>query len=121
MKVSPDVARLNPGLVAEVEHTAPPSKYHNTKTESHGMLFDSGKEAAGVAGLILMEEQKQIFGLRLQVRFPLPGGIVYVADAVYLDEKLQPPIVAFKGFRNQTYIMKSKLFKEKYDRGIEER
>jgi hypothetical protein len=116
---SPDVMKLNPQLAGQPS-AVPASKYHNAKTEANGMKFDSGHEAGGVANLILLEEQKIIFALRLQVRFPLAGGIVYVADAVYLDEKLQSHVVDFKGFKTKEYLMKKKLFKEKYGKDIEE-
>ena len=115
---SEDVLKLNPELKQMA--TVPASKYKNVKTEAKGMHFDSGKEAAGVAELIMLEEQKQIFALRLQVRFPIFEKISYVADAVYLDDKLKPHIVDFKGFRTKEYRMKRKLFKEKYGRDIEE-
>ena len=117
---SADVLKLNPGLKA-VPIPATPSKYKNARTESRGMTFQSGREAAAVSGLILAEEAKQIFSLRLQVRFPLAGGTVYVADAVYLDEKLVPHIVDAKGFRDKVYRLKCRLFKAKYGVEIEER
>ena len=116
---SEDVLKLNPELRDKVS-TVPASKYHNAKAEAHGMRFQSGKEAAGVAGLILLEEQKNIFALRLQVRFPLAGGIIYVADAVYLDEKLESHVVDFKGYATEEYKLKRKLFRERYGKEIEE-
>ena len=119
MTYSADVLKLNPQLVGEVQ-AVPASKYRNTRTESNGMKFQSGKEAAGVATLILLEEQKQIFALRLQVRFPLAGGIIYTADAVYLDDKLEVHVVDFKGFATKEYRLKKKLFRAKYGKEIEE-
>ena len=109
---SEDVLKLNPEL-AKVK-TVPASKYKNVRTEASGMSFQSGREAAGVSNLILMEQAKQIFALRLQVRFPLQGNTSYIADAVYLDDKLAVHVVDFKGFRTKEYILKRKLFKEKY-------
>ena len=119
MTYSEDVKKLNPELGQQVA-TVPASKYGNAQTEAHGMSFQSGKEAAGVSQLILLEKQKMIFALRLQVRFPLAGGIIYVADAVYLDEKLEPHILDFKGYSTKEYLLKKKLFKEKYGKEIEE-
>lgn len=84
------------------------------------MTFQSGHEAAGVANLILLEQQHEIFALRLQVRFPLLNKIVYVADAVYLDEDLSAHIVDFKGFSTKEYKLKKKLFWEVYGKEIEE-
>jgi len=116
---SEDVLKLNPELRGQVV-TTPASKYHNAKAEAHGMSFQSGKEASGVSNLIMLEEQKIIFALRLQVRFPIAGNITYIADAVYLDENLQPHVVDYKGFATKEYKLKRKLFREKYGREIEE-
>uniref|UniRef100_A0A6M3LAR9 DUF1064 domain-containing protein n=1 Tax=viral metagenome TaxID=1070528 RepID=A0A6M3LAR9_9ZZZZ len=112
------VLKLNPGL-AQMK-TVPASKYHNARTEASGMTFQSGREAVGVSKLILLEQAKQIFALRLQVRFPLQGNTSYIADAVYLDDKLAVHVVDFKGFKTPEYKLKKKLFKEKYGIDIEE-
>jgi hypothetical protein len=119
---SEDFLKLNPDLRGEVA-TKLASKYHNARTEAAGMQFASGKEAGGVANLIMLEEQKLIFALRLQVRFPLAGGIVYVADAVFcqlVDGILSTRVVDFKGFPTKEYKLKRKLFREKYCQDIEE-
>ena len=116
---SDDVLALNPELKPDVAGVTP-SKYHNARTESRGMTFASGHEAVVISQLILLEERKLIFALRLQVRFPLSGSTVYVADAVYLDEKLEPHIVDAKGVSTKEYKLKRRLFKERYNRDIEE-
>jgi hypothetical protein len=113
---SEDVLRLNPELR---QAAIPASKYHNARTEAKGLSFQSGHEASEVSNLILLDERHQIFALRLQVRFPL-GNETYVADAVYLDDKLEAHIVDVKGFRTRDYLRKRKLFKAKYGREIEE-
>jgi hypothetical protein len=120
-QMSEDVLRLNPGLaLAGALVSATPSKYGNAKAEAHGMTFASGHEAAVISGLILMEQQHKIFGLRLQVRFPLQGGVVYVCDACYLDEHLVGHVIDAKGFRTREYRNKAKQFKAQYGRTIEE-
>jgi hypothetical protein len=119
---SPDVIKLNPQLSGQTVAVSP-SKYHNARTEAAGMQFASGKEAGGVANLIMLEEQKLIFALRLQVRFPLAGGIVYVADAVFcqlVDGILSTRVVDFKGFKTKEYKLKRRLFKERYGMDIAE-
>lgn len=115
---SPDVLKLNPEL-ADIK-TESASKYRNARTEASGMRFQSGREAAGVSKLILLEQAKQIFSLRLQVKFPVASGVSYIADAVYLDSKLQVRIVDFKGFKTKEYRIKKKLFEERYGIAIEE-
>ena len=117
---SEDVLRLNPELRGQVA-AVPASKYHNARTEACGLKFDSGKEAAGVADLITLEQQKAgVYGLRLQVAFPLPGGLTYRADATYIDDQLVARVIDFKGFKTKEYIFKRKLFLEKYGKEIEE-
>ncbi|KKL55629.1 hypothetical protein LCGC14_2253510 [marine sediment metagenome] len=118
MIYSDDVRRLNPGLAKEVQ-TKPASKYHNARAEAKGLRFQSGHEAVEIGKLIIAEEHKKIFALRLQVKFPLQGKNAYIADAVYLDEDLELHIVDVKGFETPEFKIKAKLFKEKYGRGIE--
>ena len=128
-RVSADILRLNPSLSLN-KQTVPnelsgntgilkASKYKNVKTEVKGMTFQSKHEAAGVTTLIFAEEHHLIFGLRLQVRFPLAKGITYVADAVYLDDKIEPHVVDFKGYATPVFKLKQKLFEQKYGHKIE--
>ncbi len=117
MTYSKDIRDLNPELAAMP--AVPASKYKNAKTEVRGMSFQSGHEATGVVALIVLEEQHLIFALRLQVRFPLPGHTVYIADACYLDKQLRPHVVDFKGVKTQAYKIKKRLFREKYHKEIE--
>jgi len=117
--------------LGHVEKTVPASKYMNVKAQAHGMRFDSGHEAEGVSALILAEEQHKVFGLRLQVRFPLPGGIVYVPDAVYSilkDGLLMVVVEDFKAWDKKLgqyrytgeYKIKKKLFESIYGIKIRE-
>ncbi len=125
---SEEILERNPELKELLAALKPASKYRNVKAEAAGMTFASGHEAAEVSKLILLEEQKRIFALRLQVRFPLSKKITYVADAVYLDDKLAVHVVDCKAFdkktgkylRTKEYALKCKLFKAKYGRDIEE-
>ena len=119
-QMSSDVAALNPGLQTSVGKGMTPSKYRNARTEAAGMIFASGHEAMVVSGLIMAEKAKELFALRLQVRFPLAGDTTYVADAVYLDDKLQVHVADAKGFPSKEYKLKKKLFRERYGKDIEE-
>ncbi len=119
MTYSKDVWELNKDQLVGLT-SQPARKYHNTKPEAAGLTFQRGREAVGVGGLILAEKHSQIFGLRLQVPFVLPGGNKYVADAVYLelqDGKLVPVVADFKGIRTPAYLVKKRAFKAHY--GIE--
>jgi len=115
---SEEVRKLNPGLEAELE-TVPASKYHNARAESRGMRFQSGHEAVEIGKLIILDEKHLIFGLRLQIKFPLQGGNSWTADAVYLDDKLEVHIVDAKGYETPEFKIKSNLFREKYGKEIE--
>ena len=131
--MSDDVYKLYVAKYGEPKAPISASKYKNARTEANGMTFQSGKEAAGVAELILLEEQHQIFALRLQVRFPLPGKTTYVADAVYLETVLDDPysvkkpeakklvvkVVDFKGYATPEFKLKAKLFRATYGQEIE--
>jgi len=118
MTYSDEVLRLNPEL-AKIMETVPASKYHNARAEVRGMRFQSGREAVEVGKLVLAEEHKKIFALRLQVKFPLQGKNSYTADAVYLDESLEIHVVDVKGMLTKEFKIKAKLFKEKYGKEIE--
>ncbi len=120
LPLTPALLARNPDLAGLVKAQKPASKYKNARAEAKGLTFQSGREAAGVAGLILLEEQHLIFGLRLQVRFPLQARIAYIADAVYLDKVLRVHVVDYKGFATPEFKLKKKLFEEKYGMTIEE-
>ncbi|MDD5510636.1 MAG: DUF1064 domain-containing protein [Dehalococcoidales bacterium] len=114
--LSQDTVDRNPQL-KDIVPAVPASKYHNVKTEAKGMVFQSGHEAAGVAGLIMAEQHKKIFGLRLQVRFPLPGGNMYVADAVYCElvsGKMELVVMDFKGAETPVFKVKRRAFEHHY-------
>ncbi len=115
---SEDVLKLNPELTASLQ-TTPASKYHNARAEMRGMRFQSGREAVEVGKLIIAEEQKKIFALRLQVKFPLQGGNSYIADAVYVDDQLEVHVVDVKGMLTKEFKIKAKLFRELYGREVE--
>ncbi len=121
MNYSKEVFELNKEVLAELGEPERPAKYHNVKTDSFGLRFDSGHEAVEIGNLLLAEKHKTgVFGLRLQVRFPLPGKSDYVADATYLqavDGFLIPVVVDAKGVRTPLYKLKKKLFKQTY--GVE--
>jgi hypothetical protein len=120
LQISDDIRRMNPELDAPVKR---PRKYHNVRTQANGMTFDSGREAVRMSELMLLEEHQQIFGLRFQVPFELPGGVRYVADAVYIefvDGKLTAVVEDCKGARTKEYKIKKKLFREKFGAEIRE-
>lgn len=100
-------------------------KYHSKKARcSAGHLHDSKKEAARCNELIMLEKSGEIKSLRQQVRFelippakytgmPNERGCIYIADFVYFKNDIMF-VEDTKGFKTPEYIIKRKLFKQKY-------
>ena len=100
------------------------SKYGNKKTVVGKVVFDSQKEANRACELAMLEKSGIIKNLKRQVRFevvPKTDGeraVFYVADFTYQDvasgklicEDVKSSITK----KNQTYIIKRKLFKYLY-------
>ena len=102
-----------------------PNKYFNDKIVFDGITFDSKKESKRYYELKLLEKANEIKNLELQVEYELQPSfkkngvcyrsIVYVADFVYYDNKLNRTIVEdVKGYKTETYRLKKKLFEYKY-------
>jgi len=112
-------------------------KYNNKKVEVDGIVFDSIKESRRYAELKLLQRANKITDIQLQVTFELlpslfepdiigkRGGIrkgkaienavKYIADFVYYDvDKGKRIVEDSKGFRTKEYVIKRKLFKQKY-------
>ena len=117
------------------------NKYHNEKTDSLGIRFDSRKEARRYEALLLRLKDGEIRNLKLQRDFTLqeayttPEGervraIRYRADFSY--EELYPDTqqpagwravvedVKSRATRTREYIIKRKLMLEKYNIEIQE-
>ena len=117
------------------------TKYHNEKTDSLGIRFDSKKEARRYESFLLRLHAGEIRGLKLQKDFTLqeayttPEGervraIRYRADFCY--DELYPDAsqpagwrtvvedVKSRATRTREYIIKRKLMLEKYNIEIRE-
>ena len=96
------------------------SKYRNTKTTVAGVTFDSKREAARHAELLLLQRAGHITDLRLQVPFELVKGVKfagaararpalrYVADFVYTERDKQV-IEDVKGVETTEFKIKRHL------------
>lgn len=106
------------------------TKYNSRKTECcHGHIHDSQKEARRCDELHLLLRAKRISNLEIQRKFvlipytkyqgmPNERECAYVADFCYMENgKLV--VEDTKGYRTKDYIIKRKLFKEKYCRNSE--
>ncbi len=102
------------------------TKYHNKKTQG----FDSKKEARRWEVLKQMESAGEIECLRKQVRYELiptqringkcvERACTYIADFVYKENGTWV-VEDCKGFRTDAYIIKRKLFLQKYGIRIKE-
>ena len=111
------------------------NKYHNTKTEVDGIVFDSKKEAKYYLYLKQLEKEGKITDLQRQVQYELvpavwrdeivhlktkdktvrrlvQRAINYVADFVYTDTATgATQVIDAKGFRLETYKLKKKMMR----------
>lgn len=100
-------------------------KYHSKKAKcAAGHIHDSKKEATRCNELTLLQKEGQISDLEQQVRFelipsmkytdmPNERACVYIADFVYFKDNVMF-VEDTKGFKTPEYIIKRKLFKQKY-------
>lgn len=118
------------------------SKYHNSRTEVDGIMFDSKKEARYYLYLKQLEKDGRIANLRRQVPYELVPAvwkdevvhlktkdkivrrqvqrpITYVADFVYTDvTDGSIKVVDVKGLRLKDYILKKKMMLAFHDISI---
>lgn len=103
------------------------NKYRNRRTEVNGEVFDSKREAAHWADLLLLHRAGEIRNLRRQVRIPLEvNGIkvcVFICDFVY-DERngtgWHEILDDSKGIRTPVYLLKKRLVRAILGREIRE-
>lgn len=90
-------------------------KYGNQRVEIDGIKFDSKHEANIYQGLMLRVRAGELKTVCRQVKFDLPGGIVYVADFLAIR-----PDLSIEGVydakseatkKNRVYINKKKQMK----------
>lgn len=110
----------------------PKNKYHNIKTTIDNITFDSKLEAKRYKELKLLENKGVIRDLIIKPSYELIPSFkknnktfrktCYIADFSYYDNELGKVVVEdTKGFSNDVYKLKKKLFEYKYtDLTIEE-
>lgn len=100
-------------------------KYKNEEKIVDGIKFDSKLEARRYIQLKLLLRAGEITDLRTQAEYELQPSykkngktiraIKYVADFVYYDVRERKTIIEdTKGFRNDVYKLKKKIFEYKY-------
>lgn len=95
------------------------AKYHNTKTEIDGIVFDSRMEARRYVQLKEMLEAGEIYDLRLQPEYELIPAYtrngkrirktVYRADFSYIKDG-EVVVEDVKGVETEAFKLKRKLF-----------
>ena len=101
------------------------SKYGNEKIVADGQEFDSLLEYSRYRQLKILERAGEIKNLQRQVSFELQPrykkgnktirAITYIADFVYVDVRTGKKVIEdTKGYRNEVYKLKKKLFEYVY-------
>lgn len=117
--VSEDFLSINPELREHLAKAKKPSKYRNVRASAKGMSFDSGKEAADAQKFLLGVRQGEWIAYLHHVHFPLPGKTYYEADHVLVNKDLTVSVYDSKGgVRTKEYLLKKRLFKERYGNEI---
>ena len=120
--------------VGEKEKVSAGNKYGAKKSVADGITFDSRREMERYYELKLLQQGRAISGLKLQPRFELipkqdrakrigERGLVYwqegepavhyTADFEYYENGLHI-VEDVKGVRTRDYVLRRKLFKQKY-------
>ena len=103
------------GRVTDMAERQKRSKYGNQRVEVDGIKFDSKHEAAIYQELMLRVRAGELRTVCRQVKFDLPGGIVYIADFLTIR-----PDLSIEGVydakseatkKNRVYINKKKQMK----------
>jgi len=98
------------------------NKYRNTKVMFLGQKFDSKSERDRYLVLLDLQKKGEISDLKRQVKFELipkakgERGANYIADFVYSEKSqlIAEDVKSVATAKNQTYILKRKLFKLTY-------
>ena len=96
------------------------SKYGARKTKVDGHVFDSEKEANYYQELKMRLQANDIKGFCLQPIFILADGLKYKADFVVFNNDGTSEIIDVKGFKTKEYIVKKKVFEDKFNLKIKE-
>ena len=95
------------------------NKYGNKSVEYLGEDFDSRAEKDRYLELLILQKGGKLSNLRRQAKYELvPAGygeraVTYTADFVY-DVGDKTVVEDCKGFKTKDYIIKRKLFKQKF-------
>lgn len=107
---------VNGKLVQEGKPETAETKYHNIRVQSDdGIRFDSKSERNYYErNLLPRYKSGQVKWFIRQVRFDLPGKIIYRADFLEIWKDNSIHIIDCKGYRTYPYKMKKKLLESAY-------
>ena len=96
------------------------SKYKAKKTSIDGHSFDSIKEANYYEELKLLLKAGEIRGFCIQPTFILAPNLKYKADFIVFNNDGSSEIIDVKGMKTKEYIIKKKVFEDKFNLKIKE-
>ena len=96
------------------------SKYKAKKTSIDGHSFDSEKEASYYTELKLRLRTGEIKGFCIQPIFILAPNLKYKADFIVFNNDGTSEIIDVKGMKTKEYIIKKKVFEDKFNLKIKE-
>lgn len=96
------------------------SKYKAKKTSIDGHSFDSEKEANYYTELKLRLKAGEIRGFCIQPTFILAPNLKYKADFIVFNNDGTSEIIDVKGMKTKEYIVKKKVFEDKFNLKIKE-
>ena len=96
------------------------SKYKAKKTSIDGHSFDSQKEANYYEELKIRLRVGEIRGFCIQPTFILTPNLKYKADFIVFNNDGTSEIIDVKGMKTKEYIVKKKVFEDKFNLKIKE-
>lgn len=96
------------------------SKYKAKKTSVDGHSFDSQKESNYYTELKLRLRAGEIRGFCIQPTFILAPNLKYKADFIVFNNDGTSEIIDVKGMKTKEYIIKKKVFEDKFNLKIKE-
>lgn len=96
------------------------SKYKAKKTNIDGHSFDSEKEANYYEELKIRLRVGEIRGFCIQPTFILAPNLKYKADFIVFNNDGTTEIIDVKGMKTKEYIVKKKVFEDKFNLKIKE-
>jgi len=89
-------------------------KYYASPTESHGIRFDSKREARYYDVLLLRVRAGEVIQFLRQIPFHLPGNVRYVCDFLEFHGDGTVHFVDVKGVETESFRAKKRMVEDLY-------